>query len=141
METAPALRDFRRRPRRCGMKTLFWDVICFAVLCVVLTLGLWPFHSPKSEVTWLGSRNGLRFGEWSTVISSTAFPMTSAEEEASGSVEVWLQPRRIWDSSTFLAFCTPGNPHQFSLRQSQVDLELQTGIIDELHPASKGRLY
>ena len=124
-----------------GMKTLFWDVICVAVLCVVLTLGLWPFHSPKNEVTWLGSRNGLHFGEWGTVISSTAFPMTSAEEEASGSVEVWLQPRRIWDKGTFLAFCTPGNPHQFSLRQAQVDLELQTGIIDDLHPASKGRLY
>jgi len=24
----------------------FLDVICIAVLCVILTLGLWPFHSP-----------------------------------------------------------------------------------------------
>jgi glycopeptide antibiotics resistance protein len=123
------------------MKTQLLDVTCLGVLCVLLTLGLWPFHSPKNEVTWLSSHNGLRFGEWSTVISSIPFPMTSAAEEASGSVEIWLQPRRIWDSSTFLAFCTLGNPHQFSLRQSEVDLEVVTGIIEDQHLANKGRLF
>jgi VanZ family protein len=109
---------------RCGIKTQLLDGICVAVLCVVLTLGLWPFHSPKNEVAWVGNHNGLRFGRLSTVISSAAFQMTSAESELSGSVEVWLQPRRIWDSSTILTFYTPGNLHQFSLRQSQTDLEL-----------------
>src|SRR2546423_15236732 len=101
------------------MKTQILDMTCVAVLGVVLTLGLWPFHAPKNGVAWLGNRNGLRFGKWSTVISSGAFPMASAESAASGSVEVWLQPRRIWDAGTFLAFYTPGNPHQFSLRQSE----------------------
>jgi hypothetical protein len=67
--------------------------------------------------------------------------MTSVAEEASCSIELWLQPRRIWDSSTILAFCAPGNPPQFSLRQSQVDLALQTGILDNQHPTSTGRLY
>src|SRR5205814_2532836 len=81
-----------------GMKTLFLDVICVAVLGVVLTLGLWPFHAPENGVAWLGNRNGLRFGKWSTVISSGAFRITSPESGASGSVEVWLQPRRIWDA-------------------------------------------
>jgi VanZ like family/Concanavalin A-like lectin/glucanases superfamily len=123
------------------MKTQFLDVICLAVLCVVLTLGLWPFHSPKNEVIWLGNHNGLRFGKWSTVISSSAFPMTSAESGAFGSIEVWLQPRRIWDSSTFLAFCTPGNPSHFSLRQSEADLELRVGTRDHPHSTSPARLY
>jgi len=123
------------------MKTWVLDGICFAVLCVLLTLGLWPFHTPMNEVTWLGSRNGLRLGEFSSVISSTAFPMTSADEGASGSIEVWLQPRRIWDSSTILAFCAPGNPPQFSLRQAQVDLELRSEILDDLHPANTRSLY
>ena len=77
------------------MKTHFLEVICVAVLCVVLTLGLWPFYSPKNDVTWLGNRTGLRYGKYSTVISSSAFKMTSPESEASGSVEVWLQPRRM----------------------------------------------
>jgi hypothetical protein len=67
--------------------------------------------------------------------------MMGAEEGADGSVEVWLQPRRIWDSSTFLAFCTPANPRQFLVRQSEVNLELQIGMIDGLHPANTGRIY
>jgi glycopeptide antibiotics resistance protein len=108
------------------MKTQVLDGICVAVLCVLLTLGLWPFHTPKNEVTWLGSSNGLRFGTWSTVISPTVFPMAAAEEGGSGSVEVWVQPRRIWDKGTLLAFSTPGNPPQFSLHQSEVDLALRT---------------
>ncbi|HYW37167.1 MAG TPA: VanZ family protein [Terriglobales bacterium] len=123
------------------MRTLFLDLICVAVLCVILTLGLWPFHSPKNQVTWLGNHNGLRFGKCGTAFSSSAFQMTKAESGASGSVEVWLQPRRIWDSGTFLAFYNPGNLHQFSLRQSDVDLELQAEIRDGPHPPDTASLY
>jgi hypothetical protein len=123
------------------MKTRFLDLICIAVLCVILTLGLWPFHSPKNEVTWLGNRNGLRFGTSSTVVSPDAFQMTSAEGDASGSIEVWLQPRRIWDSGTFLTFYHPENLHQFSMRQSQTDLELQAEIRDDPLPLNTARLY
>ena len=107
----------------------------FQATCI--TRGLWPFHTRKNEVTWLGGNNGLRFGRNGTVISSGAFPMTRAEGGVSGSVEVWLQPRRIWDSSTFLAFYTPGNPSHFSLRQSEADLELRAGT-PSTNPA---RLY
>jgi len=123
------------------MKTRLWDVICVAVLGVVLTLGLWPFHSPKNDVTWLGNRNGLRFGRFGTVISSSVFQVTSRETEASGSVEVWLQPRRIWDSSTFLAFYTPGNPHQFSLCQFNGGLKLRAEARDDPYPAKTASLY
>ena len=128
-------------PSTDASKTQHLDVICVAVLCVVLSLGLWPFHSPHNEVTWLENHNGLRFGSSSTVISSRAFQMTSAEDGASGSVEVWLQPRLIWDSSTFLAFSTPGNPSHFSLRQSQVDLELRVGTRGDPHSTTPARLY
>src|ERR1700722_19971823 len=126
------------RDRRCLM---FWDVICVAVVCVVLSLGLWPFHSPRNDVAWQGDRNGLRFGRFSTVISSGAFPKTSEESEPSGSVEVWLQPRRIWDQSTFLAYYDPGNPNQFSLRQSNGGLELHAGIQGDPTIARRRILY
>lgn len=123
------------------MKKPLWDVICVAVLCVVLTLGLWPFHAPKNDVNWLENRNGLRFGKFSTVISSSAFRVTTGENEATGSVEVWLQPRRIWDSCTFMAFYTPGDPHQFSLGQSNGGLELRADIQDEPHSSGTARLH
>ena len=124
MDIALALRNLKRLPGQRRMKIQLWDVICAAVLCVILTLGLWPFHSPESEVAWLVDRNGLQFGSPATVMSSGAFRIADAENEASLSIEVWLQPLRIWDSGTLLAFYTPGSPSQFSLRQSQVDLEL-----------------
>jgi hypothetical protein len=122
------------------MRIQFWDVICGAVLCVILTLGLWPFHSPKNEVAWLGNRSGLRFGRYGTVISSSAFQTASAESGTAGSVEVWLQPGRIWDSCTFLAFCTPGNPRQFLLRQSEAGLEPQAETGDAPDPAKTASL-
>jgi hypothetical protein len=123
------------------MKTLFWDVTCAGVVCVVLSLGLWPFHSPKNDVTWLENRNGLRFGRFSTMISSSAFQKAGAKSETSRSVEVWLQPRRIWDSCTFLAFYTPGNPHQFSLRQFNGGLELRAETRNDPYAAKTAILY
>jgi hypothetical protein len=126
---------------QCEMKILFWDVICVAVVCVVLSLGLWPFHSPKNHVTWLENRNGLRFGKFSTVISSSAFQKASAKSETSASVEVWLQPRRIWDSCTFLAFYTPGNPHQFSLGQFNGGFELRAETRNDPYAAKTAIVY
>ena len=123
------------------MKKLFWDVICLAVVCVVLSLGLWPFHAPENDVSWLRDRTGLRFGKFSTAISSGTFQMAGGESDSSGSVEVWLQPRRIWNSGTFLAFYTPGNPHQFSLRQFNGGLELHAAIGSDRHAAKDVIVY
>lgn len=100
------------------------DTICFAVLCIILSLGLWPFRAPKNNLTWLDRRNGLHLGRPATIIG--AAPLSNPQGEAAATVEVWLQPERIWDSATFLAFYSPGAPHRLSLRQSQTDLELQT---------------
>jgi hypothetical protein len=116
-------------------------MICAAVVCVVLSLGLWPFHSPKNDVTWLGNRNGLRFGRFGTVVSSSALEKTSSEGATSGSIEVWLQPRGIWDNSAFLAFYSVGNPHQFSLRQFNGGLKLQAQLRDGPRDEKAAILY
>jgi hypothetical protein len=100
---------------------------------VILTLGLWPFHSPHNGVTWLPNRDGLQFGKYSTVMSSGQFQMPAAEGEGIGSVELWLQPRHVSNSSTILASCAPGSPCRFRLRQSLSDLELQTGDSTKLY--------
>jgi hypothetical protein len=113
------------------MKAKTLDAVCIAVLCTILTLGLWPFHTPANDVTWLGDRNGLRFGRYGTAFSSGAFETaSSSRDELTGSVEIWLQPARIWDSGTFLSFSAPENLFRFSLHQSQTDLRVQAAIED-----------
>lgn len=118
--------------------------VCLANLCTVLTLGLWPFHSPKNNVAWALKGDGLRFGRFGTVISSGVFPESRTGE---ASMEMWLQLKTKWQSGTLLAFYSPGHPYQFSLRQSQTDLVLRTegkdrkpvllyaaGVFSELRP-------
>ena len=119
------------RVRQRGI--MFLGAISVAVLGVILTLGLWPFHVPKNGVAWLRNRNGLRFSRYGTVLSFGVLTMTSAQSEACGSLEIWLQPDRMWDSRTFLTFYVPKNPFQFSLHQSETDLALQTAIQDSEH--------
>ena len=65
------------------------------------------------------------------MLGAGVFPNTGSPQEASVSLEIWLQPRRIWDSGTFLTFYAPGSPFQFSLHQSQTDLLLQTELLDD----------
>jgi hypothetical protein len=56
------------------------------------------------------------------VASFRAFDSTSGP---GASIEIWLQPRRIWDSGTFLDFYNSATKRTLSLRQSQLDLLLQ----------------
>ncbi len=96
-----------------------------SVLCGILTLGLWPFQRPRNAVAWLGNENGLRFGDYGTILSSGTFQMAGSEDEASCSLEIWLQPGLTSDSNTFLSFSTPENPLQFSLHQYLSNLVLK----------------
>ena len=108
---------------------------CIFILCGVLAAGLWPFHPPLNQVTWLGNDNGLRFGRHGTVLASG--PFSSWLGEASFSLEIWLQPGLADDSNTILAFYTPQRPMQFSLHQSGADLALRNGSPRE-HLQAKG---
>ncbi len=88
-----------------------------SVLCGILILGLWPFHRPRNQVSWLGVENGLRFGGYGTIISAGTFQMAGSQEQASCSLEIWLQPELVSDSNTFLSFSSSENPLQLSLHQ------------------------
>ena len=96
--------------------------ICIVVLCTILTLGLWPFHSPRNHVSWLEHKSGIRFERYGTVATSGLFHTTSGP---GASIEIWLQPHRIWDSGTFLTFYNSTTQRILSFRQSQTDLLLQ----------------
>jgi hypothetical protein len=124
------------------MNVKILDMVCIAVLCTILTLGLWPFHAPKNDVTWLREQNGLGLGKHGTVIGSGAFAMAdSHRSELSGSLEIWLRPRRTWFGGTFLAFGTPDDPFRFSLHQSLSDLRLRAAIGSDQNRSSVADLY
>jgi hypothetical protein len=124
-------------PVKSRLEVWILAVLCGGVLGGILVAGLWPFHPPTNQITWLQNANGLRFGDHGTVVSSGAFSIPTSQDEASWSLEIWLRPGLADDSNTILAFYTPGNPMQFSLHQSATDLALRNGSPNE-HLRSKG---
>lgn len=116
-------------------------VICVLVLAGTLTAGLWPFHAPRNQVAWLG--DGLMFGRHGTAFSTRLVATFPGAEDTGRSIEIWLQPDHIWYENTVLAFYQPGEPQQFSLRQSDAGLDLQTdlnGAMQQYDPAKVARL-
>jgi len=123
------------------MKLNFLALICIAVLCITLTLGLWPFHSPVNDVSWLRNHNGLRFDRYGAIMGSGVFQISSSRDNSEASLEIWLQPNRVWDSGTFLTFYKPENLLQFSLHQSQLDLLIRTSAQHYSYRARTASLY
>jgi hypothetical protein len=112
-------------------------VLCIFVLCGILVAGLWPFHAPVNQVTWLKNANGLQFDDHGTIISAGALTPAETEEGASCSLEILFQSRLVEDSNTILAFYTPGNPIRFSMHQSEANLALQSGAQNEHFQAKR----
>ena len=108
-------------------------LICAAVLCGILIAGLVPFQRPRNGVTWLGNENGLRFGINGTVLSSGTFQVAAGQDDASCSLEIWLEPGLVNGSNTLLSFSTPENPLQLSLRRYRASLELKREISGAQH--------
>ena len=98
-------------------------VMCLAVMAGILGAGLWPFHAPRNEVTWIAGGNGLRFAYPGTIVSDAEFQAVAAPEAAC-SIEVWAQPSLLNDSNTLFAFHTAQYPRQLEIRQSLTDLKV-----------------
>jgi hypothetical protein len=94
---------------------------CLSTLCCILAAGLWPLHAPKNAVSWLSDRDGLLFGDYGSILSSSEFKTTGLEEGPC-SLEIWLEPAATFDSNDIVAFSTPQNPMQFAVAQSSDDL-------------------
>jgi hypothetical protein len=122
------------------MKTASLAIICIAVLGITLTLGLWPFHAPRNEVTWLGNHEGLRFARHSTVLSSSPLP-SALPNGTDGSLEIWLQPGRTEAGGTLLALYDPMSQRTFSISQSLPDLLLKTAGPGDSSPGRPAKLY
>jgi len=111
-------------------------VTCLFVLCGILVAGLWPFHAPLNQVTWLGEGNGLLFGKHGSLVSANPFQATAAQGDGSCSLEIWLKPSRIdLGGGMILAFYQPDSQlGPFALRQFQGGLVLERKSVG---PAAK----
>jgi VanZ family protein len=129
-------------------------VACVCVLLTTLTAGLWPFHAPRNDVSWLSQGNGLFLGKHGSLVSASVLSVAEGTQ-ASGSCsfEIWLKPNRVDADGVgmILAFYSPATKvTPFALRQyrsglvmgreSQKSLpaksEIYVGeVYDDLRPA------
>lgn len=101
------------------------------VFCGVLLSGLWPFHAPRNQVTWLKNQTGLRFGGHGSVVSRNPFRAVASQNATSCSLEIWLTPRLATSQGTILAFDSSPDPRlPFSLRQAGSSIAIQRYMID-----------
>jgi VanZ like family/Concanavalin A-like lectin/glucanases superfamily len=102
------------------------------VLCIVLVAGLWPFYPPKNQVEWVENQSALEFGHYGSILTAGAFHASMTNDNTSGSIEVWLEPRLLHGTKTILAFDSsehPGDP--FALLQSENALLVQRHNVDD----------
>lgn len=98
--------------------------VCICIVCILLTAGLWPFHTPKNDVTWMANENGLRFGRFGSILSEGMF--LTPPDKNTGSIELWLEPGRLRGQHTILSFDGSVHPGaSFSLLQIKDALVVQ----------------
>ena len=122
------------------MRVRLLGATCLAVLAVILTLGLWPFHVPVNHVEWMNHGDGLKFGPNGTVFSSDSLRTAASSDPAGRSIEVWVRTKP-WHSFSFLSFYNPRELARLSMRQSVTDLELETTASNANGRPKKVRLY
>jgi len=116
--------------------------LCFLVLVVILTAGLWPFHASKNEVSWSSNGHGLSFGEYGSVVSATPLKVIPFAGNSSCTLELWLKPAEGDSWGTILAFYWPESRHiPFSLRQSIGDLVLQVTNHEQTGNSKRAKIY
>jgi len=99
-------------------RTMLLRAACFLVLMCILAAGLWPFHAPKNDVTWLNQKSGILFGKHGSIVSSGSFKARASQGDNSCSLEIWLKPSRVDSGGMILAYYRPENRVvPFALRQ------------------------
>ncbi len=121
---------------------MFLRTVCVFVLLDILAAGLWPFHAPKNQVSWLSGESGLLFGKYGSIVSAGPFKADASQTDGACSLEIWLEPSRVHSSGTILAFYWPESGiTPFALRQSLSDLVIQRPSQDQLHRGKKAEVY
>lgn len=120
--------------------TKLLPAICACVLFGILVAGLWPFHAPRNEVSWLSEGSGLLFGKHGSIVSASQFKARVARGDKSCSLEIWLEPSRIDSGGMILAFYWPESRIvPFALRQFRTGLVLEPE--SHGHSPENGEIY
>jgi hypothetical protein len=114
-------------------------ILCVPLLCGILVAGLWPFHSPHNDVSWIEGRNRVQVGPHGILLSSRTFGTISAESSPF-TIEIWIQAHNVHDASTLLAFYQSDSVRRFSMRQDD-GLELRYELRDGQHLTGSYRTY
>ncbi len=109
-------------------------VLSVCTLGLILVAGLWPFHAPRNEVSWLDTEDGLRFGHHGSILSANSFHPKISNDDSSGSLEIWLEPALSRGRRTILV-CEDSRSTgaSFSLEQSGERLIVHRRNIDGNH--------
>ena len=104
---------------------------CIVVVSLILIAGLWPFHVPHNNVSWIKIANGLRFGGHGMAISLGILDREVGGEEAPCSLEIRLVPQQVPAYGTILAFDSSPDPRlPLALRQHGASLTIQRYVTD-----------
>lgn len=105
--------------------------ICFCLLGGILYAGLTPFstHLPN-EVHWSENPRGLQFSRYSMIRASGSIQWSGSEDQGPCTLEIWLQPARVSQSRTILAFYTSDFVISLSLRQWTDSIVLERQMRD-----------
>src|SRR5271157_1497911 len=129
--------------RGAKTQTVLLRAICACVLFGILLAGLWPFHAPRNDVSWLSEGKGLFLGKHGSLVSAS--PLSAAEgthASDSCSIEIWLKPNRIDAGGVgmILAFYSPASKlTTFSLRQFRGGLVMERESEESV--PKKGEIY
>jgi len=111
-------------------------ILALVVVGATLTAGLRPFHVPKNGVAWVPGRDAVRFGKHGTMLSTTPLQFPSSEGN-SVTVELWMQPARVWSTGCILAILNQQDGRQFLIQQDYTDLVLS---IEDRHQLNRSSL-
>src|ERR1039458_3925306 len=106
--------------------------MCTLVLGIILVAGLWPFHAPRNDVSWLSEGTGVLFGKHGGIVSAGPFRAHGSQGNNSCSLEILLKPARVDSGGMILAFYWPeSRVVPFALRQ------FRGGLVVESHSQGK----
>ncbi len=116
-------RDLPCQPRRRLTTRGILRFTCIVFLGIVVYAGLHPFHAPANQVAWVPNADAVRFGKYGTILGAESFapPPSGAGDR---SIEIWVQPGKVEDSNTLVAFYSPADARLVSLTQAESDLEI-----------------